>query len=125
MDKRELRRLGGEWLREVRQQRGFPTAKSLAEALDADPSIVSRIENGDYAVDDDRAEQIAQALRMDEIETRRGLRLWLPKADRDVKPFSIRDVPTMEILDELQRRAEAAEEAEESARQSAESASAR
>lgn len=84
MDKAERQRLGGDWLRRTRPSRGFATAKALAEAMEVDPSIVSRIELGQYAVDDDRADQIATALRMDILEVRRGLRMWLGREDSDV-----------------------------------------
>lgn len=68
----------GLWLREARTRRGFRTAADFARTLGIDKSLVSNYERGVNAVDDERAEQIAGVLRMDIIEVRRNLGLWVP-----------------------------------------------
>ena len=69
----------GRWLRRARERRGYRTAADFARVLQVDQSLVSRYERGISAVGDERAEQIAQILRMDIIDVRSGLGLWVPR----------------------------------------------
>lgn len=77
--KRDRLEGAGRWLRDARERRGFPTAADFARALRVDQSLVSRYERGLSAVGDERAEQIAQVLRMDIVDVRGGLGLWVPR----------------------------------------------
>lgn len=71
-------RQAGLWLRQSRISRGYESAGEFARVLEIDPSMVSRYERGMSEVSDERAEQIAEILRMDIIDVRRGLGLWVP-----------------------------------------------
>lgn len=77
-DRRERLRAAGEWLRDARIRRGFPTAVEFARKLGIDKAVISNYERGVNAIDDQRAGQIAEALGMDLLEVRRGLRMWVP-----------------------------------------------
>lgn len=90
---RERQIAAGQWLRAARERKGFATLSQFAKKLGIDSSQLSRYELGTSAVSSERAEQIAAALGMDIIETRRGLRLWVP----DEKPGR-RKPPTDEEL---------------------------
>lgn len=76
--RRERLIAAGQWLRDQRQRRGFPTAAEFARRLDIDRAVLSNYERGVNAIDDERAEQIAEVLGMDLIEVRRNLGLWVP-----------------------------------------------
>lgn len=76
--KRDRLEAAGRWLRGARERRGYRTAADFARALQVDQSLVSRYERGLSAVGDERAEQIAQVLRMDILDVRGGLGLWVP-----------------------------------------------
>jgi transcriptional regulator with XRE-family HTH domain len=76
----------GRWLREQRRRRGFETVGAFARALGVDPSRVSNYERGDGRVPDERADQIAELLRMDVIHVRRNLGLWTPPESASARP---------------------------------------
>lgn len=76
--KRDRLEAAGRWLRDARERRGYATAADFARALRVDQSLVSRYERGLSAVGDERAEQIARLLRMDIVDVRGGLGLWVP-----------------------------------------------
>ncbi|MEO5874903.1 MAG: helix-turn-helix transcriptional regulator [Streptosporangiaceae bacterium] len=78
-NKHERQAAAGRWLREARERHGFATAAALATRLGVSTSLVSRLETGDSAATDERAEQIADALDLDLVEVRRGLGLWAPE----------------------------------------------
>lgn len=82
MDKDRAIRLAeaGRWLRQQREQRGYTTARAFATALGIDASLVSNYERGVYAVDDQRAAQIAETLGIPELVVREHLGLWVPAA---------------------------------------------
>lgn len=87
--KREQLESAGEWLRRTREKRGYKTLAEFARALGVDQSLVSRYERGASEVSTERAERIAEVLRMDEVEVRRNLGLWVePKHRRSP------DIPT-------------------------------
>jgi transcriptional regulator with XRE-family HTH domain len=90
----------GRWLRGVRERRGYQTAADFARALQVDQSLVSRYERGISAIGDERAEQIAHVLRMDIVEVRRGLGLWVPheSTTRATHPPSADDVELQELI---------------------------
>jgi transcriptional regulator with XRE-family HTH domain len=77
--RRDRLEAGGRWLRRAREQRGYRTAAEFARALRVDQSLISRYERGISEVGDERAEQIARVLRMDIIDVRSGLGLWVPR----------------------------------------------
>lgn len=76
--KRERLEAAGRWLRRTREQRGYATLGEFARALGVDPSLISRYERGVSEISDERAEQIAKILRIDLLEVRRSLGLWVP-----------------------------------------------
>ncbi|MEV4671016.1 helix-turn-helix transcriptional regulator [Actinomadura sp. NPDC049382] len=76
---RERQAEAGRWLRTERERAGFATLNQFARALGIDQSQVSRYELGTSAVSDDRAEKIAEVLRLDIITVRRNLGLWVPE----------------------------------------------
>jgi transcriptional regulator with XRE-family HTH domain len=80
--KRERQEQAGRWLRAERERRGLRTTGALARLMGVSDSLISRIETGATAATNERAEQIAEALGMDEIEVRRNLGLWVPKKAR-------------------------------------------
>jgi transcriptional regulator with XRE-family HTH domain len=90
----------GRWLRDARERRGHRTAADFARALDVDQSLVSRYERGISAVGDERAEQIAEVLRMDIVDVRRGLGLWVPREEtaRAARPGSADDAELQDLI---------------------------
>lgn len=77
-DRRERLIRAGRWLRDQRIRRGFATQVELARLLGVDKAAISNYENGKNAVDDDKAELIAEGLGIDIITVRRNLGLWVP-----------------------------------------------
>lgn len=94
---RPTRTEAGAWLRRERELRGWRTAKSFAAALGVDPSQISNYERGVNAIDDERAAQIAAVLRMDEIEVRRSVGLWVP-GDGVPTPQDLSSVPDTDLI---------------------------
>ena len=92
----------GRWLRGARERRGYRTAADFARALQVDQSLVSRYERGISAVGDERAEQIAQVLRIDIVEVRSGLGLWVPpeSAARAARPAAADDAELQELIEQ-------------------------
>lgn len=78
MDRQARLAQAGQWLHEQREGRGL-SARDLAEKLSVYPQSVYNWEAGKFAVDDDRAEQLAVVFGMDIIEVRRNLGLWVPE----------------------------------------------
>lgn len=77
MDRREQLLQAGRWLREARERRGM-SVREFAANLGVATQMVYDWQNGKNAVGDERAKQIADVLRMDLIDVRRGLGLWVP-----------------------------------------------
>ncbi len=75
---RDRRLRAGEWLRSTRERAGLTTA-ALAAALGVHQTSISNYETGKNTVPDDRVEDLAQALKLDIIDVRRGLGLWVPE----------------------------------------------
>jgi transcriptional regulator with XRE-family HTH domain len=100
--RRDRLEAAGHWLRRVREQRGYRTAADFARALRVDQSLISRYERGISEVGDERAEQIARVLRMDIIDVRRGLGLWVPRepAARATRPAAAEDAELQELIAE-------------------------
>jgi transcriptional regulator with XRE-family HTH domain len=98
--RRDQLEAAGRWLRRARERRGYQTAADFARALQVDQSLVSRYERGISAVGDERAEQIAHVLRMDVIDVRGGLGLWVPResADRATRPATADDAELQELI---------------------------
>ncbi len=88
----------GRWLRQARERRGYRTAADFARVLQVDQSLVSRYERGISAVGDERAEQIAQVLRMDIIDVRNGLGLWVPRESGAARPATADDAELHELI---------------------------
>jgi transcriptional regulator with XRE-family HTH domain len=95
--KRDRLEAAGRWLRDARERRGYATAADFARALRVDQSLVSRYERGLSAVGDERAEQIAQVLRMDIVDVRGGLGLWVPR-DAATRPAAPGDAELQELI---------------------------
>lgn len=95
--RRDQREAAGRWLRRARERRGYRTAADFARALRVDQSLVSRYERGISAVGDERAEQIADVLRMDLIDVRSGLGLWVP-AGRTTRSVTADDAELQELI---------------------------
>lgn len=93
----------GEWLRAERERHGW-TQKAFAEAVGVDQSQLSKIERGISEPTDKRAERIAELFGLPIIEVRRSLGMWVPPDATGKTEFSIRDVPTRELMQELERR---------------------
>lgn len=88
MDRREQLLQAGRWLRETRERRGM-SVREFAANLGVATQMVYDWQNGKNAVGDERAKQIADVLRMDLIDVRRGLGLWVPlKEDQTSEPPS-------------------------------------
>lgn len=100
-DRRTVLEDAGRWLRKQRERRGFETAGEFARTIGIDPSQLSRYERGISAVPDERAEQISEVLRMDILDVRRGLGLWVPSTN---EPAEDDDEPDLETMsdDELE-----------------------
>jgi transcriptional regulator with XRE-family HTH domain len=98
--RRDQLEAAGRWLRGARERRGYQTAADFARDLQVDQSLISRYERGISAVGDERAEQIAQVLRMDIVDVRRGLGLWIPResASRAAHPAAAGDVELQELI---------------------------
>jgi len=98
--RRDQLEAAGHWLRGVRERRGYRTAADFARALQVDQSLISRYERGISAVGDERAEQIAQVLRMDIVDVRRGLGLWVPResASQAARPAAVDDMELQELI---------------------------
>lgn len=79
----EKRARAGAWLKNAREQRGI-SVRSVASYFDVSTQSVYGWEAGgsDFA-DDDRAAGLAKLLRMDLVEVRRGLGLWVPPTADD------------------------------------------
>ena len=54
------------------------TTGALATAAGVHQTSISSYENGKNAVPEERVEALARALRMDVIDVRRGLEMWVP-----------------------------------------------
>ncbi|MGH9251619.1 MAG: helix-turn-helix domain-containing protein [Acidimicrobiales bacterium] len=98
-EKRARLTAAGQWLRHAREQRGFTTGKSFADALGMDPSQLSKYESGVYEVTDERAKQIAAVLRLPVVNVRRGLGMWVP----DETPTDASDRQRDERIADLRR----------------------
>jgi transcriptional regulator with XRE-family HTH domain len=98
--RRDQLEAAGHWLRGARELRGYQTAVDFARALQVDQSLISRYERGLSAVGDERAEQIACVLRMDIVDVRRGLGLWVPRepAAGAGRPATADDVELQELI---------------------------
>jgi transcriptional regulator with XRE-family HTH domain len=98
--RRDQLEAAGRWLRGARERRGYQTAADFARALQVDQSLISRYERGISAVGDERAEQIAQVLRMDIVDARRGLGLWVPResGSRAAHPAAVDDMELQELI---------------------------
>ena len=77
---REEREAAGAWLKQARQNAGYETQGAFAAALGVNPSMITRYELGQSAIEDERAEQIARVLDRPLLEVRRNLGLWVPTA---------------------------------------------
>lgn len=74
------------------------TTAELATAVDTHQQSISSYETGKYSFPEDKIDALARAFRMDVIEVRRGLGLWVPEGyePRMVSPEeAIRHDPTM------------------------------
>jgi transcriptional regulator with XRE-family HTH domain len=100
VSRRDRLEAAGRWLRRARERRGYQTAADFARALQVDQSLISRYERGISAVSDERAEQIAQVLRMDIVDVRSGLRLWVPRelVGRAARPAKADDTELQELI---------------------------
>jgi transcriptional regulator with XRE-family HTH domain len=96
--RRDRLEAAGCWLRRARERRGYHTAADFARVLQVDQSLVSRYERGISAVGDERAEQIAQVLRMDIIDVRSGLGLWVPSESGAARPSGADDAELQELI---------------------------
>jgi len=98
--RRDQLEAAGRWLRGARERRGYQTAADFARALQVDQSLISRYERGLSAVGDERAEQIAQVLRMDIVDVRSGLGLWVPRASAAgaARPATADDAELQELI---------------------------
>lgn len=77
VDQQELQRHAGQWLREARQNAKI-TSRDFAYALGISTAQLSNYELGKHRFTDERAEQIAGALRLPIVDVRLGLGLWVP-----------------------------------------------
>lgn len=91
----------GAWLRAQRERRGISPA-DFAAAIGVNRGQISNYELGKNAVDDDRAEIIAEVLRMPVLEVRAGLGLWVPEDDED-EPEEMPAEQRARILAEIER----------------------
>jgi transcriptional regulator with XRE-family HTH domain len=100
VSKRDRLEAAGRWLRGARERRGYRTAADFARALQVDQSLVSRYERGVSAVGDERAEQIAHLLRMDIVDVRSGLGLWVPPESTAgvARPAAAGDTELQELI---------------------------
>jgi transcriptional regulator with XRE-family HTH domain len=97
--RRDRLEAAGRWLRHARERHGYQTAADFARALQVDQSLVSRYERGISAVGDERAEQIAQVLRMDIVDVRSGLGLWVPRESAArARPATNDDTELQELI---------------------------
>jgi transcriptional regulator with XRE-family HTH domain len=98
--RRDRLEAAGRWLHRARERRGYRTAADFARALQVDQSLISRYERGISEVGDERAEQIARVLRMDIIEVRSGLGLWVPRESvaRAARPATADDTELQELI---------------------------
>lgn len=95
-DDRRARLLNaGRWLRNMRERHGYAKAVDFARALGVDASLISQYERGVNAVPDERAEQIAEVLGLDIIETRRNLGLWVPAVGEEPGEGEVASGPSL------------------------------
>lgn len=102
--RRDRQERAGAWLRQERLAAGFESGRSFADALDIDPSRISRYETGADAVPDEVAEKIAAVLHRDIIDVRAGLGLWVPPGDYTARSLTLEDFTDAQLLAEVNRR---------------------
>lgn len=95
---------GGQWLRLQRVHAGYDTAAEFARAIRVERYTLSTYETGKSRPSDETVERIASVLGLPLLEVRRNLGLWVPPDATGETEFSIRDVPTRDLMHELERR---------------------
>lgn len=101
----------GEWLKHERERRDM-SVRELATKLDVATQVIYDWQNGKNAVSDKRAEEIARVFRMNIIDVRRELGLWVPPEhredtdrDEDIENLSVSELARRikEMTDQLAR----------------------
>ncbi|MBD2900772.1 hypothetical protein amrb99_97810 [Actinomadura sp. RB99] len=87
----------GDWLRHQRELRGLEV-REVAIALGVATQTVYGWETGKHRWSDERAEQLAKILKLDILEVRAGLGLWVPPTYEPPGPMDRAE----EMLDALE-----------------------
>ncbi|MEX5707863.1 helix-turn-helix transcriptional regulator [Parafrankia sp. FMc6] len=73
---RQLR--AGAWLRSARSEAGYASAGAFAKVVGVHQTQINNYERGIHRIPEERAQDLARALRLPVVEVRRQLGMWLP-----------------------------------------------